>query len=168
MYQKNCHRFEYQTFSMKKPLFTLVFMLFSNFVVGQIQIVPKLGYVFQHREDFGAPRISLAANNLIKERVGFYYSLEYRGGIQFQEDQTNFYFRDLLGGTIRINESFSVYAGVGMFRKGWLLGNRVDGRLRKEIGMNYQLAKYKFNIDIGYSYWVGPTANFGYIIPLEK
>lgn len=77
---------------MKKAIFTLVFLLIANYVVGQIQIVPKLGYVFQHREGFGAPRISLSANNIIKERVGFYYSLEYRGGIQFQEDQTNFTF----------------------------------------------------------------------------
>jgi hypothetical protein len=153
---------------MKKAIFTLVFLLIANYVVGQVQIVPKLGYVFQHREGFGAPRLSLAANNLIKERVGFYYSLEYRGGIQFQEDQTSFYFRDLLGGTVRINESFSVYGGVGMFRKGLLFGDRVDGRLRKEVGINYQLIKYKINIDIGYSVWVGPTANFGYIIPLDK
>jgi len=153
---------------MKKTILTLAFLLSFKIAVSQIQIVPKLGYVFQHREDFGAPRLSLAANNLIKERVGFYYSLEYRGGIQFQEDQTNFYFRDLLGGTVRVNESFSFYAGVGMFRKGWLLGNRENGRLRKEIGINYQLVKYNFNIDIGYSYWVGPTANFGYIIALQK
>lgn len=55
-----------------------------------------------------------------------------------------------------------------MFRKGLLFGDRADGRLRKEVGMNYQLIKYKFNIDIGYSVWVGPTANFGYIIPLAK
>lgn len=136
--------------------------------MAQVQIVPKLGYVFKHEEEFGAPRISIAANNVIKERIGFYYSLEYRGGIQFQEDQTTYYFRDLLGGTVRLNESFSLYAGVGMFRKGLLFGERENGRLRKEIGMNYQLIKYKFNIDIGYSVWVGPTANFGYIIPLAK
>lgn len=135
---------------------------------SQVQIVPKLGYVFQHREEFGAPRISLAANNVFKQRVGFYYSIEYRGGIQFQEDQTTYYFRDILGGTIRFNESFSVYGGVGMFRKGWLFGDRVDGRLRKELGINYQLQKYKINIDLGYSYWVGPTANIGYIIPIER
>jgi hypothetical protein len=55
-----------------------------------------------------------------------------------------------------------------MFRKGWLFGDRVDGRLRKEIGVNYQLTKYKLNVDLGYSVWVGPTGNFGYIIPLDK
>ena len=146
-------------------IFLFAFVLIGS-VKSQIQVVPKLGYVFQHREDFGAPRVSVAVNNLIKDRVGFYYTVEYRGGIQFQEDQTSYYFRDLLGGTIRINESFSVYSGVGMFRKGWLLGDRENGRLRKEIGINYQLQKYKVNIDIGYSSWVGPTANIGYIIPI--
>lgn len=37
---------------MKKALFTFLFLFIANYVVGQIQIVPKLGYVFQHREDF--------------------------------------------------------------------------------------------------------------------
>jgi hypothetical protein len=55
-----------------------------------------------------------------------------------------------------------------MFRKGWLLGDRENGRLRKEIGINYQLQKYKVNLDIGYSTWVGPTANIGYIIPITQ
>ncbi len=141
---------------------------------------PGLGMVFRHQEKFSAVRLQLGTRNLfIKNRVGLYYILEYRGGIQFQEDGTSFYFRDLMGFNYSVNKSFSIHGGMGVFRKGILqsgmLGgceyyynNLQFGRLRKEIGITYKIPQYPVSVDICYSTWVGPTATFGYVIPMKQ
>lgn len=125
---------------------------------------PGLGMVFRHHEKFAAPRLVLGVNQLIKNRVGFYYTLEYRGGIHFEEDNTHFYFRDLFGVSLQINEQFSIHGGAGLLRKGLLLGaSRVDPRLRKEIAIKYKLKQYPWTVNLGYSNWVGPTLTIGYV-----
>jgi outer membrane protein OmpA-like peptidoglycan-associated protein len=136
--------------------------------------------VFRHQEKFSAARFQLGTRNLfIKNRVGLYYILEYRGGIQFTEDNTKFYFRDLLGVNYSLNKSFSIHGGLGVFRKGLLqsgenrggeyfYNNIQFGRLRKEIGVTYRIPQYPVSVDICYSTWVGPTATFGYIIPMKQ
>ena len=141
---------------------------------------PGLGMVFRHQEKFSAARLQLGTRNLfIKNRVGVYYILEYRGGIQFQEDGTSFYFRDLLGLNYSVNKSFSIHGGLGVFRKGLLqsgenrggeyfYNNIQFGRLRKEVGITYKIPQYPVSVDICYSTWVGPTATFGYVIPMNR
>ena len=141
---------------------------------------PALGMVFRHHEKFSAARLQIGTRNLmIKNRVGVYYILEYRGGINFVEDNTKFYFRDLLGLNYSINKSLSIHAGMGVFRKGLLqsgvarggeyyYNSAQFGRLRKEIGLTFRIPQYPISIDLGYSTWVGPTATFGYIIPMEQ
>ncbi len=141
---------------------------------------PGLGMVFRHQEKFSAARVMLGTRNLfIKNRVGAYYILEYRGGIQFAEDNSGFYFRDLAGLNYSVNKSFSVRGGIGLFRKGilqsgaarggdYFYNNIQFGRLRKEIGITYKIPQYPVSIDICYSTWVGPTATFGYVIPMKK
>jgi len=126
-----------------------------------------LGVVFKHQEDFSALRFTAGAKDvLLKNRLGFYYVVEYRGGINFQEDQTDFYFRDVLGVIVSVNKSFALRAGVGMFRKGLITANGTEGRLRKQISITYQIPQYPVSVDIGYSQWVGPTATFRYVMPL--
>lgn len=141
---------------------------------------PGLGMVFRHHEKFSAARLYLGTRNLlIKNRVGIYYILEYRGGIKFQEDGTNFYFRDLLGLNYSVNKSFSLHGGMGVFRKGILQSgearggefyyqNNQFGRLRKEVGITFRIPQYPISVDLCYSTWVGPTATFGYIIPMKQ
>jgi len=141
---------------------------------------PGLGMVFRHKEQFSAVRLAMGSRNLlIKNRVGIYYILEYRGGIKFQEDGTNFYLRDLLGLNYSINKSFSIHGGMGVFRKGILLNgeerggefylNKLQfGRLRHAIGVSFRIPEYPISVDLGYSSWVGPTATFGYIIPMKQ
>ena len=141
---------------------------------------PGLGMVFRHQEKFSAARLALGTRNLfIKNRVGIYYILEYRGGIKFQEDGTNFYFRDLMGLNYSVNKSFSIHGGMGVFRKGILQSgearggefyyNRAQfGRLRKEVGITFRIPQYPISVDLCYSTWVGPTATFGYIIPMKQ
>ena len=126
-----------------------------------------LGVVFKHQEDFSALRFTAGAKDvLLKNRLGFYYVVEYRGGINFQEDQTDFYFRDILGVIVSVNKSFALRAGVGMFRKGLITANGTEGRLRKQISITYQIPQYPVSVDIGYSQWVGPTATFRYVMPM--
>jgi outer membrane protein OmpA-like peptidoglycan-associated protein len=141
---------------------------------------PGLGMVFRHKEQFSAVRLALGTRNLlVKNRVGIYYILEYRGGIKFQEDGTSFYFRDLLGLNYSINKSFSIHGGLGVFRKGILQSGEARGgefyydraqfgRLRKEVGLTFRIPQYPISVDLCYSTWVGPTATFGYIIPMKQ
>jgi outer membrane protein OmpA-like peptidoglycan-associated protein len=177
---------------MKNIVLSLIIVLVSVFLpqTGNAQTSkekfnvaswePGLGMVFRHKERFSAVRLAMGSRNLlIKNRVGIYYILEYRGGIKFQEDGTNFYFRDLLGLNYSINKSFSIHGGMGVFRKGILLNgeerggefylNKLQfGRLRHAIGVTFRIPEYPISVDLGYSSWVGPTATFGYIIPMKQ
>lgn len=177
---------------MKNIILSLIIVLVTVFLpqTGNAQATkekwnvaswePGLGMVFRHQEKFSAARLYLGTRNLlVKNRVGIYYILEYRGGIKFQEDGTNFYFRDLLGLNYSINKSFSIHGGLGVFRKGILQSgearggefyyNRAQfGRLRKEVGITFRIPQYPISVDLCYSTWVGPTATFGYIIPMKQ
>ena len=156
-----------------KKFAAIVIALFvaASAFAQETEIVPSLGAVFKHQEGFWSPRFQVNANNVIKSqsgnagRTGFYYTIEYRPGIQFVEDGTSYYLRDLLGVRYYINEQFGINAGVGMFCRG-LLGTRVEDRLRKEVGVSYKLVDYPWVLQLGYSTWVGPTANIGYVFPL--
>ena len=177
---------------MKNIILSLIIVLVTVFLpqTGNAQATkekwnvaswePGLGMVFRHHEKFSAARLSLGTRNLfIKNRIGVYYILEYRGGIKFQEDGTNFYFRDLMGLNYSVNKSFSIHGGMGVFRKGILQSgearggefyyqNNQFGRLRKEVGITFRIPQYPVSVDLCYSTWVGPTATFGYIIPMKQ
>ena len=177
---------------MKNIILSLIIVLVTVFLpqTGNAQATkekwnvaswePGLGMVFRHHEKFSAARLSLGTRNLfIKNRIGVYYILEYRGGIKFQEDGTNFYFRDLMGLNYSVNKSFSIHGGMGVFRKGILQSgearggefyyqNNQFGRLRKEVGITFRIPQYPVSVDLCYSTWVGPTATFGYVIPMKQ
>ena len=177
---------------MKNIILSLIIVLVTVFLpqTGNAQATkekwnvaswePGLGMVFRHHEKFSAARLSLGTRNLfIKNRIGVYYILEYRGGIKFQEDGTKFYFRDLLGLNYSVNKSFSIHGGMGVFRKGiiqngearggeFYYNNNQFGRLRKEIGITFRIPQYPVSVDLCYSTWVGPTATFGYVIPMKQ
>ena len=138
---------------------------------------PGLGVVFGAQpSQFKAVRLALGTSNLLfNNRVGVYYILEYRGGITYHEDLTNFYFRDLLGLNYSVNKRFSVHGGLGVFRKGLLQSAEVRGgtsyfnsTLRKEIGIIYRIPQRPISIDLSYSTTIGPTATFRYIIPMKQ
>ena len=119
-----------------------------------------LGYAVQHTEGFGIPRFTLAANNLFGAGLGFYMTPEYRGGITFIEDGTDYYFRMPMG------ISFE-YGVVGFFIGADPINAAAGKNWRKEIGIIYSdPSKLPVNFRLGYSRWVGPTLNVGYRIPL--
>lgn len=129
---------------------------------------PSIGMVFRSSEKFSAARLGLVTRNLVyKNRMGFYYILEYRGGINYQEKGyvSSYYMRDIVGANWAVSKSFSVNAGVGIFRKGILSPESLTG-LRKEVGISYKIPNYPVSIGIGYSNTLGPTATFGYSIPM--
>jgi outer membrane protein OmpA-like peptidoglycan-associated protein len=138
---------------------------------------PGLGVVFGAQpSQFKAVRLALGTSNLLfNNRVGVYYILEYRGGITYHEDLTNFYLRDLLGLNYSVNKRFSVHGGLGVFRKGLLQSAEIRGgtsyfnsSLRKEIGIIYRIPQRPVSIDLSYSTTIGPAATFRYIIPMKQ
>jgi len=119
-----------------------------------------VGYAFKHNEGFGIPRMTLGVNNLLNAGIGFYITPEYRGGITFLEDGTDYYFRIPMGMTFEYGP-FGAFLGLDPISA--LAGKN----LRKEIGLSYYDAKVMpVSVRLGYSIWVGPTIGFGYRLPL--
>jgi outer membrane protein OmpA-like peptidoglycan-associated protein len=126
-------------------------------------IEPGLGYVFKTQSGFGAVRARIDIRNVVfKNRMGFYYTLEQNSSTPFGK-----YVRDLAGISYSINKSFSVHAGAGLWAQGVINDGIRWGGLRKEVGVTYRLPQFPMTIVMGYSFWAGPTATFGYSIPLD-
>lgn len=142
---------------MKKLLTLISITAAAVSAMGQIQS-PKIevgaGYAFRHQEGFGIPRFTLGLNEMYKG-FGLYATPEYRSGIEFKEDGTNYYFRMPTG----LNYRHS--SGVGVFAGGDLLGVAMGKNFRKEIGLSYLLGN-GITFRAAYSSWVGASAGIGY------
>lgn len=155
---------------MKKiVLIAIIFLTYQIDGKSQSDFTPELetgvGIVYRANQNFSAVRLALGTKNLLlNNRLGFYYLIEYRGGKSYLENNTNVYFHDIFGAVYSINKSFAVRAGLGLLIKGVFSDN---GGLRKEIAVSYQLPKYPFSAEIGYSLTIGPTTTFRYIIPMK-
>ncbi len=122
----------------------------------------NLGLVVKHQEGFAIPRLTLAANNLFKSGLGFYVTPEYRGGIVFEEDGTDFYFRMPMGMSLEIGN-------IGFFFGADPISAAAGKNWRKEMGMVYSNpSKLPVDFRVGYSTWVGPTLGVGYRFPMSK
>ena len=118
-----------------------------------------VGMVAQHQEGFSAARFTAAVNNMFGYGLGFYITPEYRGGINFLEDGTNYYFRTPMGVSFELG-SFGVFMGADPI-------SALSGKnLRKEMGLIYTNPALPVNFRLGYSTWVGPTLGLGYRLPL--
>ena len=110
-------------------------------------------------------RFTLGSKDVfLNNRLGVYYSLEYRGAEESVADQTDDYLRNIMGLTFSVNKNWALRAGVGLFGKGSLLDS--DNGLRKELTVTYQPNKIPLSIDVGYSFSVGPTTTLRYVLPL--
>lgn len=142
---------------MKKLITLVVFITLAISASAQFQ-APKLevglGYAFKHQEGFGIPRLTLGLNELYRG-FGLYATPEYRGGIEFKEDATNYYFRMPTG----LNYRHS--SGVGIFAGGDLLSVAMGKNFRKEVGLSYLLSN-GITLRAAYSSWVGVSAGIGY------
>ena len=155
---------------MKKIiLIAIIFFTYQIDGKSQSNFTPELetgiGVVYRVNQNFSAVRLALGTKNLLlKNRLGFYYVIEHRGGKSYLEKNENVYFRDIFGAIYSVNKNFAVRAGLGLFSKGILADN---GGLRKEIAVSYQLPKYPLSVEIGYSLSIGPTTTFRYLIPMK-
>ena len=136
--------------------------LINDLALQEPSLEIGLGYAVRHTEGFGIPRFTLAVNNLFEAGIGFYVSPEYRGGITFVEDGTDYYFRMPMG------VSFE-YGVIGFYAGADPISAAAGKNWRKEIGIIYSdPTKIPVNLRLGYSIWVGPTINVGYRLPLIK
>ncbi len=129
---------------------------------GQAQVYydPGFGYNFND----GAFRFNVGAHNVIGDRIGFFYTLEFRKkGPDGSRDN-----RDIAGGIVRITDRFSVFTGVGLLRKGFFNENPLKGNYRKQVGVDINIPEIRTNVDFGYSVAGGLTFNAGYTFPRSQ
>jgi outer membrane protein OmpA-like peptidoglycan-associated protein len=142
---------------MKKLLTIITITATAISALAQIQ-TPKVevgvGYAFKHQEGFGIPRFTFGLNEMYNG-FGLYATPEYRGGIEFKEDGTNYYFRMPTGLNYRHK------SGVGVFGGGDLLSVAQGKNFRKEIGLSYLMTN-GITLRVAYSNWVGASAGIGY------
>ena len=126
-------------------------------------IDPGIGYVFKTRSDHDAIRLRLDVRNVVfKNRMGFYYTLEQNSNTPYGK-----YVRDIAGLSYSLNKNFSVHAGAGLWAQGIITDGIRFWGLRKEMGVTYKVDQFPLTIMMGYSWWAGPTATFGYSIPVD-
>ena len=157
-----------------KHLFSLLLFLCSVMMINeskaQTEIQPIFG-IGRHKSDhFNFRRYGVAFNNIFKsndhpflERIGMYYVLEHAENVNFKQDNSTLYERDILGIRYKLNNKINLIAGVGLFQKGILLPN---SNLRKEMGISF--TQNHFALELTISDQIGATANIGYVIPLKN
>ena len=138
---------------------------------AQIEVQAYVGKAHSDRNRLPALRYGVGFNNVLWNRVGFYYTTELRRPeMPFENGTyTDSYTRDILGGTIKIDPHFSVYGGLGMFQQGLTTDFKLKG-VRKEVGVQYSTNNVLYNTNmfaqVGYSFSMRLTTNFGVKIPL--
>lgn len=138
---------------------------------AQIEVQAFVGKAHSDRRQLPALRYGIGLNNVLFDRVGFYYTYEFRRPNMPFETTTypDNYTRDLMGVNVKIDPNFSVYGGLGMFEQGLAKKLTFDG-LRKEIGVQYSTNNVLYNtnmfVQVGYSFDIRLTTNFGVKIPL--
>lgn len=156
----------------KIVLFSLL-MCFSAMkqAKAQIEVQAFVGKAHSDSRQRPALRFGMGVNNLLFDRLGLYYTYEFRRPeMPFETGTyTDIYTRDLIGGTIKIDPNFSLYGGLGAFEKG-LFKNFNKSNLRKEIGIQFSTNNVLYNtnvfVQVGYSSDIRLTTNFGIKIPL--
>lgn len=140
---------------------------------AQIEVQAFVGKAHSDVNHLPALRYGVGVNNVLWDRVGFYYSYEFRRpDMPFENGTyTDSYTRDIAGGIIKINPNLSVYGGVGAFQPSGLLAKDFDfSLLRKEIGLQYGTNNVLHNtnvfVQVGYSFTIRLTTNVGIKIPL--
>ena len=170
---------------LQKTLFTiLIMLLWMSTSKAQLQLQPSFGKVFHTKgEGLTAARYSLAVNNVLYDRIGFYYTFENRGAIMpfdnnsYAESQS--YKKDLLGINVKLIPCLTIYGAMGAFQDG-IFSNQFNAKgsgipwivkpvgLRKEIGLQYNHINSGLSLGVGFSSNIGFTGNIGFQIPLHK
>lgn len=168
---KNSVPLSLKTNAMRLLIITATLLAISHLSSAQSFQKPQyevgIGYALKHQEGFGVPRLTFAANDFFngngKGLIGAYTTLEYRNGITFKEDGTNYYFRMPIG----LNFAFSKMPELQMFGGADVISYAMGKNLRKEFGLRYAVNN-KYSVRAGYSNWVGLTLGAGYLFPVNR
>ncbi len=140
---------------------------------AQIEVQAFVGKAHSDVNQLPALRYGVGLNNVLWDRVGFYYTYELRRPNMPFENQSysDKYTRDIMGGIIKINPNLSVYGGIGAIQTGGLFSKDLDfSLLRKEVGVQYGTNNILHNtnvfVQVGYSFTIRLTTNVGIKIPL--
>jgi len=107
-------------------------------------------------------RFTVGAKDVfIHNRLGFYYTVEYRSN-----SGKSVYQKDIFGFTFSLHKYWAIRGGVGMFMDQGIFDGKYLG-LRKEMSVTYQPSSWPVSFDLGYSISVGPTSTIRYVIPLK-
>lgn len=149
---------------MKRFLFlAFIISLLGCQVIAQTQwlkptIDGSVGYM--PKAPYHAGIVTIAFNNILFKRMGLYTSLEKK--ISSGPD----YFSHIIGITGRVHKYFGLYAGLDLFTKVGIFGERGIDFFRKELGVSVYPFKNTF-FKLGYSSHHGPTAGVGLFFPLK-
>ncbi len=119
----------------------------------QLSIIISAGYL--PKSSYNALTQSVAINNLLFKRVGFYASL------QFGLDSD--YFSNILGITGTIHENVYLYGGMDLFSKRGFVNKQFNNR--KEVGVGI-IPHPNIVVKGGYSFTAGFIFGAGLRIPL--
>lgn len=157
---------------IKFKVFVALLVLLCVFIpASKAQNNPMLTTLFGKAFTAPALRLGIGFNQLFWQRVGFYYTYEFRSDFMPFETTPyahDDYKQDLLGLNYCVNSKWTVYGGLGLNQEGGLLNNTKTAGLRKEIGLLYNTPNSPLLLSAGYSFSMGFTANLGWAIPLKS
>ena len=139
--------------------FLSLLLLWMATHVGHAQVYYDPGFGYNLKD--GAFRFNVGAHNIIGDRIGFFYTMEFAkkgdpNGVS-----------DIAGGILRITDRFSVFAGFGFLKNGFLSGDNSNA-IRKQLGVDINIPEIRTNVDIGFSMTRGLTLNAGYTFPRSQ
>lgn len=153
-----------------KHFFCIILLTyFCRFAYAQPLIECSFGKIISDEYQETAVRYSVGIDQLIKNKFGFYATLEKKGGYMpfISNTYNNEFKRHILGLQYDYNKHWGFYGGLGVnlinpFQKD---GNFITSR--KELGIAYKFSNMS-SLRLGYSKSVGFTANFGFRFPLTS
>jgi hypothetical protein len=147
----------------------ILFINIYRIAYTQPSIEGSFGKIISDEYHETAVRYSLGITHIIKNKLGFYATLEKKGGyMPFTSNTYNNEFkRHILGMQFDFSNHWGFYGGLGVnlinpFQRD---GNFITNR--KELGIVYKLSNMSL-LRFGYSKSVGFTANFGLRFPMTS
>lgn len=129
----------------------------------------SFGKIIADEQKETAVRYSLGITQIIKNKLGFYATLEKKGGyMPFTSNTYNNEFkRHILGVQYDYNNHWGLYGGLGVNLINPFQRDVNFITSRKELGIAYKFSNMS-SLRFGYSKSVGFTANFGLRFPLTS
>ncbi len=147
---------------MKKVFIILFVLFFSVNLFAQNQgrgetenmsLIVSTGYL--PKSPYNALSPSIAVNNLLFERIGFYGSLEF--------GMDSDYFAMIMGITGTVHENIYLFGGMDLFTSYGFVNKQFNNRKQLGVGV---IPHPNIAVEVGYSFAVGFKFGAGLRIPL--